>query len=469
MARLNRLVLLLVTSLLIAAPSIAQDLSGHWEGEIQTPGQPLLVMVDLTSSDDGWEGTIDIPAQGAKELPLENVIVEGDSATFTIAGAPGSPTFEGKLQGSEIVGKFKQGPATLDFRLGRHAVERAKRPQEPEGPLPYDVREVTYENGDVTLAATITTPPGEGPFPAAVLITGSGAQDRDESLLGHKPFLVLADHLTRNGIVVLRADDRGVGGSTGDPRIATSEDYATDALASLLFLQQQPKVDLKKVGLVGHSEGGMIAPMVAARSEQVAFCVLLAGTGVPGSEILALQQRLILEANGAPKTMVEKLNELQKEAIAIAASDVDAETKKAGIADVMRQQNMLSPEAQRQSEEQLQQAIEAGARQFLSPWFQFFLNFDPRSALAKTTVPVLAINGSLDLQVDAEQNLPAIEKALQEAGNEDVTVETFESLNHLFQTARTGSPVEYGQIEETFAPVALQRVSSWIVERFASK
>ena len=316
-----RLLRIIAIALLLPAAAFSQDLSGHWEGEIKAPGADLQVMVDLEQADGGWIGTIDIPAQGAKGLKLQDIEVEGSAARFTISGVPGEPTFDGTLAGDELTGKFKQGPAALDFRLGREAVERPRRPQEPTEPFPYDVEEVTYSNGDVTLAATITTPKGPGPFPGAVLITGSGAQDRDETLLGHKPFLVLADHLTRNGIAVLRADDRGVGGSTGDPMVATSEDYATDALASLEFLRSRSNVAKARVGLIGHSEGGMIAPMVASRSDAPAFAVLLAGTGVSGAEILSLQQRLILKANGAPDGMVRKLNDLQKEAIAAAISD----------------------------------------------------------------------------------------------------------------------------------------------------
>ncbi len=463
-AALHVLATLLVVSV---AGAQSPDLQGHWEGEISAPGTPLQVMVDLTRDGDTWTGTIDIPMQGAKGLPLDAIEIGPDTATFRISGVPGEPTFEGKLEDGELRGNFKQGPATLPFRLGRDAVERPKRPQEPALPLPYEVSEHTYTNGDVTLAGTLTKPEGDGPFPAAVLITGSGAQDRDESLVGHKPFLVLADHLTRNGIAVLRVDDRGVGGSTGDPATATSEDYATDVLASVRYLRQQSGIDPGRVGLIGHSEGGMIAPMVAARSDEVAFCVLMAGTGVPGSEILALQQKLILEANGTPQRMVTQLNELQKEAIAVATSDASDDEIARKLRTIIEKQLEVNPQGQPEGDAR-EQAIQAGISQLTSPWFKFFLSFDPRTALRKTRVPVLALNGALDLQVDAEQNLPEIEKALGEAGNQDVTTVRLESLNHLFQTAQTGSPNEYQLIEETIAPVALDHMSSWILERFGN-
>ncbi len=230
---------LLATPIPLAAQT--DNASGHWEGSIEAPGQPLVVMVDLAETDGAWSGTIDIPAQGAKGLPLSDVSVDVGSGAvrFTISGVPGDPTFEGTLAGGEIIGEFSQGPARLPFRLGREAVEveTLSRPQEPKPPFPYEAEEVEYRNGDVKIAGTLTLPPGDDQVPAALLISGSGALNRNLELAGHKPFLVLADHLTRLGIAVLRVDDRGVGGSTGSTWQSTSRDKAADVLAGVRFLR----------------------------------------------------------------------------------------------------------------------------------------------------------------------------------------------------------------------------------------
>ena len=461
--RFARFPVLILSWLAFSLPALAQDVAGHWEGEIEVPNQALGVVIDLEQSGDGsWSGTFGIPTQGVKSMALEGIEVEGSSVTFAMSGIPGKPTFKGTLVDQEIKGTFSQGGANLPFVLSREAMAGPNRPQEPKPPFPYTEKEVVYQNGDVTLAATITIPEGDGPFPGAVLATGSGAQDRDETLMGHKPFWVLADHLARQGIAVLRADDRGVGGSSGDPAASTSADFATDALAGIRRLGEEAKVDAGKIGIIGHSEGGLIGPIAAAASKDVAYLVLLAGTGVSGEEILKLQLELITKRAGAGKAMLERALELQAEAIEIMKSDGPIEERKAALRKVIEQQLA----GQGLSEEAKEQAIDANVNSSLSEWFQFFVRFDPREALRKVTVPVFALNGTLDLQVDPDQNLPAIEKALAEAGNEDVTVRRFEGLNHLFQHASTGLPAEYGQIEETLAPEVLLAVSSWIGDRF---
>jgi pimeloyl-ACP methyl ester carboxylesterase len=451
-------------------PAAAPAVAGHWEGTIDIPGSGLVVKVDLKMDPAGraaWSGTIDIPQQSAQGLPLDKLSVDGDHVRFSIAKIPGDPTFDGRLAGGEIRGAFTQGPATYPFHLGRDAVKPPRRPQEPYPPLPYSEEEIIYQNGDFVLAGTLTMPPGMGPFPAVLLISGSGAQNRNEELLGHKPFLVLADHLTRAGIGVLRVDDRGVGGSSGSVSEATSEDFAGDALAGVRFLQTQPRIAKDRVGLVGHSEGGLIAPLAASRSADVAFIVLLAGPGVPGSEIIPAQVQKIDRAEGMPEDKARRQANLTRTALTMARAENDRSALRSKLEKFFADHPEAIDAKALESMGGMQKFLDFQVMTLSSPWFRFFYDYDPRPALRKVRVPVLAVNGQLDTQVPFEQNLPAIEQALREAKNPDVTVRAMPGLNHLFQTAKTGSPTEYATIDETMAPAVLDLVTGWILERFA--
>ena len=446
------------------------DAAGHWEGSIEIPGQPLVVQVDLEESGGMWSGTIDIPAQGADDLALSGVSVDGDEVRFTISGVPGEPTFEGTLADGEISGEFTQGPARLPFKLGREAVEveAPPRPQEPKPPFPYDAEEVAYENGNVTIAGTLTLPPGDRKVPAALLISGSGALNRDLELFGHKPFLVLADHLTRLGVAVLRVDDRGVGGSTGSTSRSTSRDKAADVLAGVRFLGGHGRIDPERVGLIGISEGGLVAPLALNRVDPgtVAFAVLLAGPGVPGGDLLRRQLRRIAAANGATAEMIEELAALQGRALEIIGAGMPPAEAEAALREVVAEQLAASPETAQLTGEALESAVSAAVESNLTPWFRFFIRYDPRPALGGLAVPTLALFGGKDTQVDADQNQSAMEAAFAASANRDITVRRFPDMNHLFQTAGTGSPAEYGMIEETMAPEALETISGWILERF---
>ncbi|HEX3821259.1 MAG TPA: alpha/beta fold hydrolase, partial [Candidatus Sulfotelmatobacter sp.] len=339
-------------------------------------------------------------------------------------------------------------------RLKDQAEIERRRPQNPTRPYPYREEEVHYDNKvqNVTLAATLTIPEGKGPFPGVVLITGSGPQDRDESLMGHKPFLVLSDYLTRHGIAVLRADDRGTGMSTGVFANATTADFATDAEAGIEYLKTRTEINPHKIGLIGHSEGGVIAPMVAARNKDVAFIVMMAGTGVPGDQVLEAQGEAISIANGTSPTEAARKAAKEKEILTLIETEKDDAKLEKELRDKMAGD---IPEGQ----------VGAQIKQATSPWFRYFLTYDPATALRKLTCPVLAIDGSLDKQVLPSQNLPAIRKALEEAGNKHFEIDELAGLNHLFQTAKTGSPAEYAEIEETIAPAALETISSWILKQ----
>lgn len=441
----------------------AETAAGHWEGAIELPAGTgkLQILVDLAQADAAWSGTIDIPAQGAQDLPLDGIAVDGAKVRFSIAGVPGQPTFDGILEEGALSGTFSQGGATMPFRLGREKLAGPKRVQEPKPPYPYASEEVTYTNGDVTLAGTLTLPPGDGPFPAAVLITGSGPEDRDETVFGHKPFWILADHLSRQGIAVLRADDRGVGGSTGNVAQSTTADFARDALAGVAWLRKHPKIAKDRVGLIGHSEGGVAAPLAASESADVAFVVLLAGTGVPGSEILLRQIEALAKTAGATAEQIAKGLDSQRQIYAVLRSETDPAARRARLSEVLK-----AGAAGQAADQVTDQLIAAQVERIENPWFRFFLDYDPRPALRKVKVPVLALNGDLDLQVLVDQNLPEIEKALREGGNPDVTVRRLPGLNHLFQPAKTGSLAEYTASEITMAPEVLASISDWIRSRF---
>ncbi len=443
-----------------AKPAKPSDIDGAWMGLLDTGTVKLHVVFHIVNTADGLTATMDSPDQGVTGMPTSAVTRDGASLKIEAKGIEG--VYQGKISAdlSSIDGTWTQGgggalPLVLKRVTDKDKAElEHKRPQVPTKPYPYREEEVTYDNKvqNVTLAATLTIPQGKGPFPGVVLITGSGPQDRDESLLGHKPFLILSDYLTRHGIAVLRADDRGTGKSTGVFANATTADFATDTEAGIAFLKTRSEVDPHKIGLIGHSEGGVIAPMIAARNKDAAFIVMMAGTGVPGDQVIVAQLEAIDIASGESPEKAAKGADKQREMVKL----VETEKDEAVLEKELREKMAGDvPEAQ----------IGMAIKQFTSPWFRYFLTYDPATALRKVTCPVLAINGSLDKQVIPSQNLPAIRKALEDAGNKHAEVDELPGLNHLFQTAKTGSPTEYAQIEETMSPVALEKMATWILKQ----
>jgi hypothetical protein len=433
------------------------EVAGDWLGTLEPGPIKLRIVVHITQANDGLKATIDSPDQNASGLPVSSVEVIG--ATLKLQSEKLSAIFEGKISSdlNTLDGRWKQGagswPLVLKRVKDKADLSPRLRPQEPRRPYPYREEDVVYDNkvqGN-KLAATLTLPPGQGPFPAVVLITGSGPQDRDESLMGHKPFLVLSDYLTRKGIAVLRADDRGVGKSTGDFAGATTADFATDTEAGIAYLKTRTEVNAKLIGLIGHSEGGVIAPMIAARNRDVAFIVMLAGSGVPGDEIIVAQTELIVEAGGKSHEEAMKAGAKEREILKLVEQHTD---------DALLEKQLREELAGEMSNAQIGAAI----KQLNSPWLRYFITYDPATALKKVTCPVLALNGAKDLQVPPRQNLPAIRSALEAAGNKNFEVDELPGLNHLFQTAKTGAPAEYSEIEETMAPVVLEKISSWILK-----
>jgi pimeloyl-ACP methyl ester carboxylesterase len=439
------------------APGKPSDIDGAWTGMLDTGATKLRVVFHIVNTADGLTATMDSPDQNVTGLPV-TAVTRKDALLKLVLKQIGG-VFEGTIDKDlgSISGTWSQGGNSLPLQLKRvknSAELEHPRPQNPAEPHPYQEEEVSYENSSagIKLAGTLTIPPGKGPFPAIILVAGSGAHDRDEALMGHRPFLVLSDYLTRKGIVVLRYDKRGVGKSEGDYAEATTADFAADAEAALTYLMTRAEVDRHKVGLVGHSEGGIIAPMVAARNSGVAFIVMMAGPGVPGDELLVEQTLLISEANGQVHEDAEKAAGEER----IILSLVKNETDSAVLEKKLREQlTGQMPEAQ----------IGAAIKATSSPWFRYFISYDPATALRNVKCPVLAIIGSKDLQVPPEQNLPAIRKTLQDGGNKNFELDELAGLNHLFQTAKTGSPVEYAAIEETMSPVAMDKIATWILKQ----
>ncbi len=444
----------------VKAPKVAKpsDLDGTWAGLLDFGVQKLHLVFHIVNTEDGLTATADSPDQGAKGMAV-TVTRDGASVKLELKGV--GATFEGKIAADikSITGTFTQGannvPLVLTPTKDTAQFTPKPRPQDPVKPYPYREEDVAYENKvqNVHLAGTLTLPPaGNVLFPAVVLITGSGPQDRDEAIVGHRPFLVLADHLTRRGIAVLRVDDRGIGKSTGDFSKATTADFATDVEASFAYLKSRPEIDPHQVGLVGNSEGGVIAPMVAARDHNVAFIVLLAGTGVPGEEVIVAQSRAIQIANGATQSDADKNAAIERQILNLAEHEKE---------DAVLEKKIRDLTASKSSDAQ----IAAQVKQLRSPWLQYFLQYDPATALRKVTCPTLVLNGAKDTQVLASQNIPAIRAALQAAGNTHFEIVEFPGLNHLFQTAKTGAPSEYAEIDETISPAALNTISSWILKR----
>ncbi|MDF1522180.1 MAG: alpha/beta fold hydrolase [Trueperaceae bacterium] len=424
----------------------------------------------------GLTGTIDIPAQGLEAFPLADVVLDGDQIGFVMPGVPGDPTFVGTLDGDRIEGTFTQSGQAFPYFLERGDEPMALRPQEPLPPFPYDEEEVAFASGDVTLAGTLTLPPGDGRAPAVLLMTGSGPQDRNEEILGHKPFLVIADHLTRAGYAVLRVDDRGVGGSTGSDTDATYEELLGDVLAGVALLRDHPRVDPERVGLLGHSQGGFLAPAAAVEADgDVAFVILMAGPSVDGFQTLLAQNERIIElamraAN--PAVTDEAVADAVAsqfaflEALHVLLQDGDLEGARALVRTRVEEELEATPADRRPDDATIEQIIAANQAATASPSFRAFVLFDPRPYLEQLTVPTLAFFGGLDVQVLAEQNEGPMREALAAAGNPDATVVTFAGLNHLMQPATTGSVDEYGAIATTIDPIVLETITDWLQVRF---
>jgi hypothetical protein len=441
-----------------------------WQGALDAGGgNKLRVVLRISVAADGaLSGTLDSIDQGALNLPIDTITLQDQKLHFEMKTI--GALFDGTLNpdGTEISGTWNQAgsatPLVFEKSSANAVAAVTKRPQDPTKPYPYHEEEISFKNqsaGDV-LAGTLTMPSAGGPFAAAVLITGSGAQDRNEELLNHRPFLVLADYLTRQGIAVLRYDDQGFGKSTGDFSAATSADFATDVQSAVEFLKSRKEIDPARIGLIGHSEGGLIAPMVAAHDSDISFIVLMAGTGVPGSAIIEAQWAAIERAQGISDDAIAKAGDLQMRIDDVVKAEKDDAVAAQKIRDLFKETETWTAE-EKSALSSGEENADALIKTLLSPWFRFFLAYDPAPALQSVKCPVLVLNGEHDLQVLPSQNLPPIVAALEAGGTADYTIIKLPKLNHLFQTSTTGSPNEYSKIEETISPVALKIVGNWIL------
>ncbi|MCX7992888.1 MAG: lysophospholipase [Fimbriimonadales bacterium] len=442
-----------------------EGFEGVWSGVLEAGNQRLRIVFRLSRGTDGaWTVTIDSPDQGAQGIPVSSVQVEGRQ--ITLKSDPVQGEFVGTLSedGKRLEGVWKQGGGEFKLTLTRGEPPKPKRPQEPKPPFPYKTEEVRVPNrkAKIELAGTLTLPECKPPFPAIVFFTGSGAQNRDEEIFGHKPFLVLADYLTRAGYATLRMDDRGVGGSGGDMSRATTLDFAEDALAAVNYLKTRKEIDRKQIGILGHSEGALVGAIAASKAPRdVAFLIMLAGTGVSGEQILYRQAELIARKSSVAEPLIERNRALQQRVFEILRREKDDEKAQQALYDALIQS--LGAGASQLSETQ-KTVLRNQAKSYVNPWFRTFIQLDPATYLRKVRCPVLVLNGELDLQVDPEQNLPAIERALREGGNKRVVVRRMAGLNHLFQKARTGLITEYAEIEETFDLEALEAIRRWLDE-----
>lgn len=457
---------LLIPLMLLAFPALAQapPLAGNWAGTLEVGSARLRLVLHVATGDSGLTAKIDSVDQGAMGLPVTTITQQGTQVRLELRSLMAS--YEGRVSkdGGEISGEWRQGGAALPLVFKRSEAGLA-RPQEPKKPYPYHEDEVFVENkaGGVRLAGTLTLPNGKGPFPAVMLLTGSGAQDRNEAVFGHRPFLIVADHLTRQGIAVLRCDNRGIGGSTGNLANATYEELAGDAQAGVEFLKSRKEINARQIGLAGHSEGASIGMIAASRSAEVAFLVLLAGPGVGGEQLLYEQSRIIATVPGGSERAVALNRKLQETMFGVIKRETNREAAEKKLGEAIKAFGASLSDEDRQASPALMTAAERQIPATLTAAFRSLLLFDPVPVLAKLKCPVLVLSGELDVQVPPKQNLPPIAAALEAGGSRDYAIVKVRGLNHLFQTAQTGSVLEYAKIEETFAPAALNVLSNWIL------
>ncbi|MFN8668145.1 MAG: alpha/beta fold hydrolase [Gemmatimonadaceae bacterium] len=440
-----------------------EGMEGVWRATLQRGAAALRLILHVWSTPYGSRASLDSPDMMAMGMQVDDFGRSGDSVRFHVplSGVRYNATLDPAV--TAMSGTWaREGQPVVQVRFARDSATTPlrARTQWPVVPNGYLAEEVSFANPNdakVTLAGTLTLPDGAGPFPAVVLITGSGAQDRDETIFGHKPFAVLADALTRRGIAVLRYDDRGFAKSTGQFGSATSVDFATDARAAVRYLASRPEIDARRIGLAGHSEGGMVAPLAAVEDRGVAFVILLAGPGTRTERLMLAQSRMMGVTQGMSVADLDRREPVLRDIVHAVAASKDSTDAVARVRKLLTDERLTTL------------GVTSGERdplvgQWTSRWMRYFLAYDPAPALARLRVPVLAIGGSLDVQVPAAENLAAIRAALRR--NPDATVRELPGLNHFFQTATTGAVGEYEGIAETFAPAAMALVGEWIVQRF---
>lgn len=437
--------------LLIGITSLtAQNIEGYWKGTLNAAGTELVLGFDISATADGYTATLDVPQQSLYKMP---VTVTFDSLNLKIEMKQFNAIYEGMFVINSFAGKYTQNGMSFPLNLAKGEREALKRPQTPQPPFPYHSENVIFTNTkeNFTLAGTLTVPQGKGPFPAVVLISGSGSQNRDEELMGHKPFAVLSDYLTRNGIAVLRYDDRGMGESGNGNPGGNSLDLSYDAEAAFDYLKSNKDINTSKIGLIGHSEGGVINYMVAERRSDVAFIVSLAGPSITGIQTLRVQLKKLLEVSGlAPEAQQSYLGLYYTVLDMIESSSDNTPELQKSIKDKLLSVGLPEDQAAKMVSE------------YTNPWMYYFLKYDPSDNIIKVNCPALLLNGSKDRQVVAEINIPAYKAIAEKYGKTNMTICEIPDLNHLFQHCQTGAPTEYSTIEETISPAVLQMIADFI-------
>ncbi len=446
----------------------AQLVSGnsYFEGTIKTEQTDILIWLCIENENtDSVKTYIDVPEQGAFNIKIDSINIDENILFFKIKSL--ATSFSGSFSDDKktVTGIWNQSNREFDLVLTSVKNKpKVNRPQEPHEPFSYESKEVFFENksAKIKLAGTLTLPENSWKAPAVILVTGSGPQNRNSELLGHKSFLVLADYFTRNGIAVLRYDERGQGKSEGKFASATTLDFAEDAKSAYQYLKNNKAIDSKKIGIIGHSEGGIVAAILASQLKDLAFIVSLAGPGTSGEQILYQQTELIMLAKGDSKRQIKKDIRFISKIYAIAKSDASYKQAVLKIRKVYKRKSRFKTKNQSKAANLSKTNRELTIRQVLTPWFRKFLVLDPSEYLQKTHCPALVLIGSKDLQVPANPNLMEIEKALNKAGNKNFEIKEIENLNHLFQNCDTGSPTEYFKIEETFSEDVMKLIAKWI-------
>lgn len=448
--------LLLILTVLISIPCLGQNLEGSWKGIIEIQGTKLNLVFNFKESDGNWSATMDSPDQGGFGIPMDEVTINQNKVLVKSKAL--QLTYEGTITKDCIEGIFQQSFLQVPLNLKSDTSEASQRPQEPQPPFPYQIENISFPSLDksITLSGTLTLPDDLKKHPAVVLIAGSGPSNRDEEIFGHKPFAVIADYLTRQGLAVLRYDKRGIGESTGSLRKATTLNLAEDVEASIQFLRNHPNIQSNNIGLIGHSEGGIIAPMVASRDQAISFIVLLAAPGMTGKQILKKQNEESIQRS--PITNDQKTKALN---VAVQYLDYLAQTSSEGTSTEALHNTLDSIISINLAEDIFPQVSrEEMIKSTNNNWIIYFLNLDPSEYLKKVHCPILALNGTKDIQVEANSNLERIESSVK--NKELLTVKKYLNLNHLFQKAETGAINEYAQIQETFSEDVLKDILTWI-------
>lgn len=444
----------------VLAAAQSPSVTGSWHGTLEVGGTALRLVFHLDrDSGGGLAATMDSPDQGATGIPVTRATLEGDSLQLEVASIGGRYAGRWNRAADRIEGRWFQSGRSWSLALSRGVgggtETDLERPQVPESPYPYRADSIRFEGGapDVRLAGTLTVPDGPGPHPALVLVSGSGPQDRNSTVFGHPLFLVLADHLTREGVAVLRYDERGVGASTGRYATATIEEFAADASAAVEYLHGRPEIDADRIGLYGHSEGGLVAPLVAARRGDLGFLILVGAPAVDGREVLIAQSSRIAQVRGASEEDVDSVRALQERLFTAVFEESDSASIARRVRDLLEKRGLGA------------EAIENQIREFTRPWLRHFLTHEPAGVLEVLDLPVRAYYGARDLQVTPAQNAPLMRELLGAGDRADRTVRVLEGLNHLLQPAETGLPSEYRSIETTIAPEALAEITDAVPDR----